>query len=261
MTALFYDGLAPYYHLLYGDWNLAINDQGAALTVLLQELGVRPGAPILDAACGIGTQTLGLLGSGYRVTATDIAPGAIARLKSEMSLRKLVAEALVDDIRILKYTASGSMSAVLACDNSIPHLLSDAEILEAFRSCFRCLRPGGVAIFSVRDYGNIERKTPDVRPYGLRYDRGSKFLAVQVWEWDADQYDLRMYLTCESSTGQCVTRVLRSRYYAVSITRLTELLVEAGFVDVERRDAIFFQPVIFGRRPNTTQPGSDGSVA
>jgi SAM-dependent methyltransferase len=250
MTAFFYDELAPYYHLLYGNWELAINDQGAALAALLREWGIGPGASVLDAACGIGTQTLGLLESGYRVTASDISPGAIARLKSEMSQRELVAEALVDDIRILKCTTSGSMAAVLACDNSIPHLLSDAEILEAFRSCFRCLRPGGVAIFSVRDYENIERKTPDVQPYGLRYDRGSRFLAVQVWEWDADQYDLRMYLTSESSTGQCATRVLRSRYYAVPIARLTELLVAAGFVDVERREAVLFQPVIFGRRPH-----------
>jgi hypothetical protein len=29
------------------------------------------------------------------------------------------------------------MAAVLACDNSIPHLLSDAEILLAFRSCYQ----------------------------------------------------------------------------------------------------------------------------
>jgi hypothetical protein len=77
---------------------------------------------------------------------------------------------------------------------------------------------------------------------------GRRFLAVQVWEWDGDCYDLRMYLTTESPMGQCATRVLRSRYYAVTIAKLLELMAEAGFVAIERRDGVLFQPVLFGRR-------------
>jgi SAM-dependent methyltransferase len=248
MTATFYDELAPYYHLIYGDWEHAIATQGSALAGLLQEFGVGPGEAVLDAACGIGTQTLGLLGHDYRVTASDISPGAIARLKTELANRMLHADAYVDDIRHLGHVGAGSVAAAVACDNAVPHLLSDTEILQAFRSCYRCLRPGGVAIFSVRDYASIERRNPDVRPYGLRYEAGRRFLAVQVWEWDGDQYDLRVYLTSESPTGACETRVLTSRYYAVPFARLADLLVEAGFTDVQRRDGILFQPVLLGRR-------------
>ena len=250
MTAQFYDQLAPYYHLLYGDWEHSIDKQGRALAELLQELGVTPGERILDAASGIGTQTLGLIKGGFKVTASDISPGAIDRLKLELSRRALTAEAHVDDLRTLSRAPSESISAVIACDNSIPPLLSDSEIFEAFQSCYRCLRPGGAAIFSVRDYAAIERVNPDVRPYGLRHESGSRFLAVQVWEWDHDQYDLRVYLTSEAPDGTCRTQVLRSRYYAVSIDRLLSLLVDAGFVGVERRDDVLFQPVLIGRRPH-----------
>lgn len=245
----FYDRLAPYYHLLYGDWERSVHTQGEALAALLVELGVLPGEPVLDAASGIGTQTIGLLQRGYRVTASDISPGAVDRLKAELSQRGLHAAACVDDLRSLDRIASQSMAAVIACDNSIPHLLSDADILTAFRSCRRCLRPGGVAVFSVRDYATIARTNPDVRPYGLRRDADSRFLAVQVWEWDQDQYDLRIYLTSESADGACSTQVLRSRYYAVTIDRLMSLLGEAGFADVARRDGLLFQPVLSGRRP------------
>lgn len=249
MTAAFYDQLAPYYHLLYGDWESAVAKQGEALARLLQEKGVNPGEPVLDAASGIGTQTLGLLKHGYRLTASDISKGAIERLKAELSRHAFAVSAHVDDLRTLNHTASESMAAVIACDNSLPHLLSDAEILQAFQSCYRCLRPGGVAVFSVRDYAAIERINPDVRPYGLRYEGGSRFLAVQVWEWDGDQYDLRVYLTSESPEGLCETQVLRSRYYAASIELLLSLLAQAGFVGVERRDNVLFQPVLLGRRP------------
>jgi len=249
MTASFYDELAPFYHLIYENWEDAISKQGAALAAVLRDSGIQSGASVLDAASGIGTQSLGLVIQGYRVTASDISPGAIARLKAELSHRALRAEASVGDIRTMAHVGSQSFAAVIACDNSIPHLLSDSEILEAFRSCLRCLRPGGVAIFSVRDYAIIERKSPDVRPYGLHNDAGSRFLAVQVWEWDGDQYDLRMYLVSEAPSGTCCTRVLRTRYYAVSIPRLLELMEEAGFVAVHRRDDVLFQPALIGRRP------------
>jgi len=249
MTSRFYDELAPFYHLLYGDWAGAVNEQGTALAALLLSYGLAPGASVLDAACGIGTQALGLLKRGYRVTASDISAGAVDRLKEEMASRGLEANAYVDDLRTLAHVTPSSMAAVIACDNSIPHLLTDAEILQSFRSCYRCLEPMGVAVFSVRDYASIERKNPDVRPYGLRYDAaGNRFLAIQVWEWDGDQYDVRMYLTTEMADGTCTTRVLRSRYYAVSIGRLYELMEEAGFADIQRLDGVLFQPVLVGHR-------------
>jgi len=102
-------------------------------------------------------------------------------------------------------------------------------------------------VVSVRDYAAIERKNPDIRPYGMRNQGGRRFLAVQVWEWDGDRYDLRLYLTTESPAGACETRVLHSRYYAVTIPRLRELMTEAGFAEVERHDKVLFQPVLLGR--------------
>lgn len=249
MTASFYDGLAPFYHLLFEDWEGSVARQGSALAQLLDSLGVHRGDEVLDAACGIGTQTLGLVENGYRVTASDLSAGAIERIRSELARRSRHATTQVDDIRLLNHVKPASMAAVIACDNSIPHLLSDAEIVQAFRSCIRCIRPGGAAVFSVRDYATVERRSPDVRPYGLRIDReGNRFLAVQVWEWDAEHYDLRMYLTTESPSHVCDTRVLLARYYAIAVERLVELMEESGFVDVRRHDAVLYQPVLTGKR-------------
>lgn len=251
MDSTFYDELAPFYHLLYVDWEASVRRQAEALDGLLRGAGVAPGAPVLDAACGIGTQTIGLAQRGYRVAASDLSPEAVARLRRELSARGLADQVSVGvrDLRTLADVPDGTYAAVLACDNAVPHLLTDAEILAAFRACRRCLRPGGVAVFSVRDYAAVERRTPDVRPYGLRRTADGRFLAVQVWEWDADQYDLRVYLTEDRDAGECRTRVLRTRYYAVPIARLLTLLDEAGFVGVGRRDDVLFQPVLVGHRP------------
>jgi len=245
----FYDRLAPYYHLLYGDWDTAVDRQGTSLARLLAAHGVAPGQPVLDAACGIGTQTLGLIQHGYRLTASDASAAAVQRLQHELAQRGFQGQAQVDDLRTLGHVPPGSMAAVLACDNSVPHLLSDAELLQCFRACLRSLRPDGIAVYSVRDYAAIPRVDPDVRPYGVRRVGDERFLAVQVWEWDGDRYDLRLYLTTEQADGRCSTEVLRSRYYAVTTERLLALLHEAGFVDARRLDDVLFQPVLIGQKP------------
>jgi hypothetical protein len=41
---------------------------------------------------------------------------------------------------------------------------------------------------------------------------------------------------------------MRGRYYAVTTHTLIRLMQEAGFVEVQRLDGRFFQPVIVGTR-------------
>jgi SAM-dependent methyltransferase len=250
MNAAFYDSLAPHYHLLYPDWERAVCEQGKALSSLLRDLGIGVEDPVHDAACGIGTQTIGLASLGHNVTASDISPGAVQRLKTETQARGLQVRSQVEDLRDLHGVPSGTLAAILACDNSIPHLLTDAEIAQAFKVWWDRLRPGGVAVVSVRDYANIPRISPDVRPYGLYYHNGCRSLAVQVWEWDGEYYDLSIYLTTETRDEKCETRVLRSKYYAVSIERLCGLFANTGFVNVQRRDDVLFQPVLIAQKPN-----------
>ena len=164
--------------------------------------------------------------------ASDLSPGAIERLRDRACApRALRADARVDDLRTLEHVASafgGGRHRLRQLDSALAVRRRDP--VARSNPVYRCLRPGGIAVFSVRDYAAIERRNPDVRPYGMHRDNGRRLLAVQVWEWDGDQYDLRLYLTSESAAGACETRVLKSRYYAVSIAKLLELMAAAGFV-------------------------------
>ena len=85
-AADFYDGLAPFYHLIYPDWEHSVERQGAALDAVIAEL--HPAAErVLDVACGIGTQALGLAGRGYRVAAADLSAAAVERAAREAAAR------------------------------------------------------------------------------------------------------------------------------------------------------------------------------
>ncbi len=244
MTQDFYDELAPYYHLLYPSWEASIDRQSRGLAHVLTEFAVPPGHDVLDAACGIGTQALGLAQLGYRVTASDLSPRAVNRAREEAATRGLTIAFSTADLRHLSSGFDRRFSAVIACDNAIPHLLSDDEIRAAFTECRRLLEPGGVLLISVRDYAAIERRSPNRHSYGTRAVGDRVYSAEQVWNWAGDQYDLTLRLTEQRGAEPAVVHEFHSRYYAVEIPTLERLLTEAGFASVTRRDAYFFQPLL-----------------
>lgn len=144
-TRAFHDGLAASYHLIYEDWEASVAEQGRALEVLLRDYGVVPGDEVLDVACGIGTQALGLAARGYAVTASDLSVGAITRARREARRRGLDIDPSVADMRRAHEHHASGFDAVLCADNSLPHLLSDTDILGALRQFRACLSPGGCA--------------------------------------------------------------------------------------------------------------------
>jgi SAM-dependent methyltransferase len=77
----FYDGLAAAYHLVYGDrWDDAVAGQGAVLDRLIRDVH-GDAADVLDCACGIGTQAIGLALCGHRVHGTDISQRSLDRAR------------------------------------------------------------------------------------------------------------------------------------------------------------------------------------
>src|SRR5215471_9239016 len=77
----FYDRLAPFYHLVYPDWEASVQRQAAALDGILRDRWGSECRAILDVACGIGTQALGLARLGYAVTGSDLSSAAVARAR------------------------------------------------------------------------------------------------------------------------------------------------------------------------------------
>jgi SAM-dependent methyltransferase len=244
----FYDGLAPIYHLIYPDWEASIHRQAIALDGLIGEHWGQEKLKILDVACGIGTQALGLAGLGHTVTGSDLSQAAIERARVEANQRGLAIDFSIADMRELPARFHGKFDVVIACDNAVPHLLSDAELLRAFEQMFACTRPGGGCLITVRDYDREERAGVQMKPYGTRDVGGKRYLIFQVWDFDGPLYDLAMYFVEDQGGPRCFAQVVRSRYYAVGTGVLRSLMEQAGFRDVQRLDDRFYQPVLLGKR-------------
>src|ERR671933_527798 len=243
-TTAFYDQLAPWYHLIYGDWHASIRQQAAALDGIIKDVWGDEVTTILDVACGIGTQALGLAALGYRVTGSDVSAGAIAVARREAALRGLDLPVSVADMRDAYRHHRRQFDLVLACDNAVPHLLTDADLRQAFQQFYACTRPGGGCLISVRDYANAERTGVQVKTYGLRSDGQTRYVPLQVWAFhdDGKIYDLTLYVIEDRGGTTCTTHVMRAQYYAVAIDRLIAWLRDAGFQQVQRLDGCFFQP-------------------
>lgn len=249
----FYDDFAEDYHLLYADWNASLARQGAALDALIREhLGEGP-AEVLDCACGIGTQAIGLAALGHRVTGTDLSPVAAARAAAEAAARGLRLPAAAADMRELPFP-DGRFDVVVCADNALPHLLTGEDVHAALAEMRRVLRPGGLLLASTRPYDELRRDRPtSTPPQAVELD-GRRSVVFQLWQWreDGERYDLELFRLLPDAGGQWQVAVRRAGYWALTQEQLSTFAAGAGLTGVDWRqpaDTGFFQPVLIARAP------------
>ncbi len=244
----FYDQLTPFYHLVYQDWNGTVHRQGEQLSALIKSEWP-PSRKILDVSCGIGTQAIGLAMQGYSVSASDLSEKEIERAKQEAHYRNAEVSFSICDMRNAHAHHGPGFDVVVSGDNSLPHLLTDEDIVLALKQMTACLSAGGGCIITVRDYEREERGKNLVKPYGVRVEHGHRYLLFQVWDFEGEHYDLTFFFVEENlATREVKTHAMRSKYYAISTHRLCELMEQVGLQNVRRLDGVFFQPVLVGTR-------------
>jgi SAM-dependent methyltransferase len=243
--AAFYDNLAPYYKWLYADWDSSVARQASILDSVIREFCGPDAQQILDATCGIGTQTLGLAELGYRLTASDISSVELELARTEANRRGLTIDFRVADVRRLWEAHQRQFDVIIACDNAIPHLLSDADILLAFEQFYRCTVPGGACIISVRDYAAMERGGRQIYPRLVHDTDKGRMVLFDLWEFDGDCYDLTTYVVEDTGQEVAQTRVVRDgRYYCVTTGTLERLFRQAEFAEVRTVRDRFYQPLV-----------------
>src|SRR5262245_44571859 len=183
-NAGFYDAFAEHFHLIFEDWDASMRRQGQDIARLLQ--GPERG-PILDVACGIGTQCLPLAAIGYSVEGSDVSTAAIARAERECAARGLHCKFRIDDMRTLTTAPKSRYAAVMAMDNALPHLESDDDIVAALAAMRSRLLPHGNVILSVRDYDALLKDRPSCMPPRFYSGEGRRSIVFTVWVWSHER--------------------------------------------------------------------------
>jgi len=126
---------------------------------LLDSLGIRPPANILEAGCGWGTNLEALEAAGYEVTGLDVSRKVLETL--DRADRKLIEADLSQPLP----TGSRTYDCVLALD-VIEHIDDDCQ---AARQLGRLVKPGGRLLFSVPALPELFSEFDDVQGHRRRY--------------------------------------------------------------------------------------------
>lgn len=246
----FYDDLAPDYHLIYPNWDLSIERQGHSLQRLIADAVGDGRRDVLDCACGIGTQAIGLA-QKHQVTGSDVSPVAAARTGREAVARGRRVATVAADMRELPFD-SATFDVVVCGDNSLAHMMTLANLRAALASMTRVLRPGGLLILTTRtDDGREEH--PTFSPVQVTDAPDGRVLTFQLWNWhsDGEHYDMQHIQLLPDKDGYQV-RVRRLACWAVTCAEITEQANSVGLVSLkwhEPSDSGFFQPVLTCRKP------------
>ena len=247
----FYDSLADYYHLIFEDWDRSIQRQASVLGTVIAQVLPGKHLKILDCACGIGTQSLGLAGLGHNLLGCDISPAEVTRASNEAKLRGLPIEFRVSDMTNLKEVSESGFDVVSTFDNSLPHLASDKLFL-AVRAMAQRLRPGGLFIASIRDYDIILSKRPTMQEPAFFGEAGSRRIIHQVWDWtETARYTMHLYITIEANHDWQIHHFV-SEYRCVKRQELSDALLFAGLQDpvwLMPTESGFYQPLVLARAP------------
>src|SRR5512139_3431640 len=98
MIESFYNQLSPYYKYIFQDWDASVERHAGILDGVIHEYFGDGVHSILDAACGIGTQTIGLAQRGYRLTASDISAGELEKAGLAAASRNLHIDFCIADM-------------------------------------------------------------------------------------------------------------------------------------------------------------------
>ena len=249
ITQTFYDSMATQYDKLFQDWQATTREQAEILDRLFRECGYARTARVLDCACGIGTQALGLAALGYEVTASDISEGELAEARQRAAKNGLQIRFARADFCALSDTFTEQFDIVIAMDNALPHMLTDRALSTAVKSIVGRLKADGIFVASIRDYDSLlANKPPYSPPYIHKTEKGQR-VSFQTWDWQDENYRLTQYIIEDEETLRISKFVCE--YRATRREELTRLLRDEGCREVVWKtpeETGFYQPIVVARK-------------
>lgn len=210
---------SPYYHRLYQHRDHA--EARAFLGRLLTYLHPKPGARLLDLACGKGRHSRYLSEQHYDVTGVDLSAQSIAYA------RQFAHEHLhfhVHDMRdAMPY---GPFDLVLNLFTSFGYFAEEAENVVALRNAAAALRPGGKLVV---DFLNTDRAIRELVAHETQTVDGLEFRLYRHFQHDFIVKEIRFedeqgQEQCFEERVRALTQARFEEYFALAGLRLAETL-------------------------------------
>jgi len=138
------------------DWAKRLAFEMPFLERTLQAL---PARSVLDTACGTGWHSIALAQKGYTAAGCDLSPAMIHQARQNAAQSGVRVSFEVADFSRLG-RIPGDFDALLCLGNSLPHVLSEPALREAFQNMKSKIKPGGRIVIHNLNYDLRLTKRP-----------------------------------------------------------------------------------------------------
>jgi ubiquinone/menaquinone biosynthesis C-methylase UbiE len=204
-------------------------------------LGLKPGATLLDVACGLGQHVVELAARGVAAVGIDLSLAMLSRASEEAQQRGLKINFLHADMRELAF--DGNFDAVTCLGTSLGYFDDDTN-KKVMDRLLRALKPGGVLLMDVVNRDYVIRAQPN-----LIWFEGEGCVCMEESEFNYFTSRLHVKRTVILDSGRQLEHEYSLRLY--SLHELGQMMNASGFrvSEVSGRDAL--PGVFFGHEsPN-----------
>jgi len=227
----------------------------------LQAIGARR---VLDVACGTGMHAVALAQRGYSVAGADFSTGMVERARANAATAAPVLSAVEGgEVRFevagfgelaLAFGSStpGAASSgrhsptgfdgLLCLGNSLPHLLTPADLRTAMEDFAACLRPGGLLLIQNRNFDAVlarrgrwmEAPPPSPPLGGMKGGEGeAECLFLRFYDFEPDGTLTFNLVTLRREASDAWSQQVASTRLRPLLQRdLRAVLAEAGFREI-----------------------------
>lgn len=208
---------------MFVKWPQRLGKEGPFVERLLEEVKARR---IVDAGAGSGRHAVYLAGKGYEVVASDAAECMVDETRRHAEQEGVTVSALVCSFEDVPDHVAEPVDAVLCLGNSLSMLPDPAAVERALRAFARVLRPGGLLVAHILNYGGLRARNKRIsRPTALP----DGALLLKVFDLDPGAARVNFIRLWEDGPGTWKSEHRFAPLLDLSREDLASLLEDAGF--------------------------------
>ncbi len=201
------------------------------LPFIVQELRKERVHRVLDAACGTGMHAVALAQEGYEVVGADLSLKMIEAARANAA--GVAVHFVVAGFGELYTKLGGSFDALLCLGNSLPHLLTPADLEAALADFAACLRDGGLLLIQNRNFDRVLAQRERWQEPQSYHEGDQEWIFLRFYDFEPDgTLTFNLVTLHRQEKQEWKQRLIATRLWPQRQGELLTALEKAGFGEI-----------------------------
>jgi len=232
-TVPLYDSFDDYDRFV--NWERRLVYELPFIEAQLQAAGARR---VLDVACGTGRHALALAQRGYQVVGVDLSAAMIERARENAAAlgnaggRASFVVAGLGELSSVGDALGGEADALVCLGSSLPHVLTEADLLAALADWHAVLRPGGLVLVQNRNMDAVIDRRDRWMPVQQRDAGDREWLFLRFYDFGEDYLTFNVVTLVRSAGEPWRQRTDATRLMPWRREQLVAAFTQVGFGEI-----------------------------